>query len=140
MCRALGVEGYDDPRVATSVARFQHMELMAGLMDQCYAAASTLTSAEATRRFEAEHIPYVPILWPEELTQDPHALAVGLFEYQDHPVVGRVRLPRHPARFGTTPASLSGGSPTLGQHTDDILTWLGLADTIPDLRAAGAVA
>ena len=55
-------------------------------------------------------------------------------------MVGRVRLPRHPARFGTTPASLSGGSPTLGEHTDEILSWLGLADTIPDLRSAGAVA
>jgi crotonobetainyl-CoA:carnitine CoA-transferase CaiB-like acyl-CoA transferase len=140
MCRALDVEGYDDPRVATSVGRFQHKELMAELMEECYAKASTLTRAEATERFEAQHIPYAMILSPEELTRDPHALAVGLFEYQDHHVVGRVRLPRHPARFGTTPASLSGGSKTLGEHTDEILTWLGLADTIPDLRSAGAVA
>jgi crotonobetainyl-CoA:carnitine CoA-transferase CaiB-like acyl-CoA transferase len=140
MCRALGVEGYDDPRVATSAERFNHLEQMAGLMSQCYEQASRLTSVEAAERFEAEGIPYAMILSPDELTRDPHALAVGLFEYQEHHVVGRVRLPRHPARFAGTPAMLSGSSPTLGEHTDGILTEIGLADSIGDLRAAGVVA
>ena len=65
---------------------------------------------------------------------------MGLFEYQDHHVVGRVRLPRHPAQFASTPASLTSGSPALGEHTDEILEGLGLADRTAELRSAGIVA
>ena len=140
MCRALGVEGYDDPRVATIVERFKHRDDTARMMESCYANASRLTSTEASERFEAEGVPYAMILSPDELTRDPHALAVGLFEYQDHHVVGRARLPRHPAQFAATPAFLAGGSPALGEHTDEILEGLGLADRIADLRSAGVVA
>ncbi len=140
MCRALGVEGYDDPRLATSVGRFANRDLMHEVMERCYAAADGLTGAAASARFDAENIPYAMILSAEELIDDPHAVAVGLFEYQDHPIVGPVRLPRHPALFGSTPAVLSGGSPGLGEHTDAILTDLGLADRISGLRSAGIVA
>ena len=85
MCRALGVEGYDDPRVATIVERFKHRHVTAQMMESCYANASGLTSVEASERFEAEGVPYAMILSPDELTHDPHALAVGLFEYQEPP-------------------------------------------------------
>lgn len=135
MCRALGVEGYDDPRVATIGERIKHRDLMQPIMDMCYAMAANMTMAEVTARFESERVPFSMILTPQELTEDPHALAIGLFEESEHPVVGRVRLPRHPARFGATPASLGAGAPALGQHTDDVLTELGLADEIATLRA-----
>ncbi len=140
MCRALGVEGSDDPRVATSQERFKNRDVMAELMASCYANAATLTGAEACERFEGEGVPYALILSPDELTRDPHALAVGLFEYQDHDVVGQVRLPRHPAQFASTPAALTGGSPVLGEHTDEILAALGLSDRIGAFRSAGVVA
>ena len=139
MCRALGVEGYDDPRVATIVERFKHKDVLAPLMESCYANATGMTCAAASERFDAEDVPYAMILSPDELTRDPHALAVGLFEYQSHDVVGRVRLPRHPAQFASTPASLAGGSPTLGEHTDEILAGLGWSDRIEALRSAGVV-
>jgi crotonobetainyl-CoA:carnitine CoA-transferase CaiB-like acyl-CoA transferase len=139
MCRALGVEGYDDPRVATIVERFKHREVTAQVMESCYAKAATVTSAAASERFEAEGVPYAMILSPDELTRDPHALAAGLFELQNHHVVGQVRLPRHPAQFAATPASLAGGSPLLGEHTDEILADLGLTDRIQALRSAGVV-
>ena len=74
-----------------------------------------------------------------KLTRDPHALASGLFEYQSHHVVGQVRLPRHPAQFASTPASLANGAPTLGEHTDEILAGLGLTNRIVALRSAGVV-
>ena len=139
MCRALGVEGYDDPLVATIVERFKNREATAQVMESCYANATRMTSAAASERFEAEGVPYSMILSPDELTRDPHALAVGLFEYQSHHVVGQVRLPRHPALFSSTPASLADGSPMLGEHTDEILAGLGLTDRIAALRSAGVV-
>jgi crotonobetainyl-CoA:carnitine CoA-transferase CaiB-like acyl-CoA transferase len=140
MCRALHVEGYDDPRVATVGERRKHREVMEPIMDLCYAQAANLTQAAATARFEAERVPFAMILSPEQLVQDEHAVAIGLFEEHDHHIVGRTRIPRHPTRFGATPATLGTGSPGLGEHTDMILGELGLGDEIGALRADGVVA
>ena len=78
-------------------------------------------------------------IWPGPGYVFESAIAMGLFEESEHPVAGRVRVPRHPAQFGSTPARLTRDAPTLGQHTDEILTELGLADRISGLREAGVV-
>jgi crotonobetainyl-CoA:carnitine CoA-transferase CaiB-like acyl-CoA transferase len=140
MCKALGVGGYDDPKIATIGARLQHRDEVAAIVDLCYAHAANLTMAEATERFEAERVPFAMIVSPAELPTDPHAVAVGLFEEFEHHVVGRVRLPRHPARFHATPAELELRSPALGEHTDEILTELGAGARIATLREKGIVA
>ena len=140
MCRALDVEGFDDPRVATIAERNKNRDVSSALMDLCYAHAANMTMAEATTRFEAERVPFAMILSPDELTRDPHAVAIGLFEEADHHVVGHARMPRHPSRFNGTPAQLTWGAPTLGQHTDEVLAELGLADRTAALREKGVVA
>jgi len=140
MCKALDVDGYDDPRVATIGQRVQHRELVSELVDMCYAHAVEFTMDEISARFDAERVPYSMILSPAELVDDAHAKAVGLFEYHDHHVVGSARLPRHPTRFNGTPAQLRLGSPALGEHTDEILTEIGLRERIAELREAGTVA
>ena len=140
MCRALEVEGFDDPRIATVTERIKHRDILAPVMDMCFALAANLTMAEATNRFEAQRVPFAMILTPQELTRDPHAIAVGLFVERDHPVVGRTRLPRHPIQFAATPAALTGNAPALGQHTDEILAELGLGEHVDSLRGDGVVA
>ena len=140
LCRGLGVEGYDDPRIATIAERIRHRDVLEPIMDLCYAHAANMTMAEVKERWEAERVPFSMILTPEQLTEDPHAVAIGLFEEADHHVVGRTRIPRHPILFGGTPAKLGGDSPALGEQTDEILTELGMADRIPELREAGVVA
>jgi crotonobetainyl-CoA:carnitine CoA-transferase CaiB-like acyl-CoA transferase len=140
MCKALEVEGYDDPRVATIGERRKHRDVMEPIMDMVYAQAANLTQAEATKRFEAQRVPFSMILTPEQLTRDEHAVAIGLFEEDDHHIVGRTRVPRHPTRFRGTPAQLRKQSPGLGEHTDAILQELGLGDAVDELRAAGVVA
>ena len=139
MCRALGVEGFDDPRVATIAERVKHRDVLEPIIDMCYARAANLTMAEATARLEAERVPFAMILDADELTRDEHAVAMGLFEDRAHPVVGRTRLPRHPIRFGGTPSALGGPSPALGEHTDEILREVGLGDRIAALRASKVV-
>jgi crotonobetainyl-CoA:carnitine CoA-transferase CaiB-like acyl-CoA transferase len=140
MCKALGVAGYDDPRVATISERVKHRDVVRPIIDMCYAMAANLTMAEATKRLEAERVPFAMILSAEELPTDPHAVAMGMFEDRAHPVAGRTRLPRHPARFKGTPAALGAPSPALGEHTDEILTELGHGARIADLRARNVVA
>jgi len=140
MCKGLGAEGYDDPRIATIAERVKNRDVLEPVLDMCYALAANMTMAEATERLNAERVPFAMILSADEVTRDPHAVAIGLFEEADHHVVGRTRMPRHPTRFAATPAHLAGGAPALGQHTDEVLAELGLDEQITDLRAANVVA
>jgi crotonobetainyl-CoA:carnitine CoA-transferase CaiB-like acyl-CoA transferase len=139
MCKALGVEGYDDPRIATMEERARHRDVTEPLMDMCYAMAANLTMAQASSRFEEQGVPFAMILSPAEIVNDPQALAMQMFEDREHPVVGRTRLPRHPAQFEKTPATLAANAPGLGEHTDEILASLGLGDRIDELRQTGVV-
>jgi crotonobetainyl-CoA:carnitine CoA-transferase CaiB-like acyl-CoA transferase len=140
MCRALEAPGADDPRLATADLRNQHRPLMAEVMESCYAGATKLTVEQATARFEAGDVPYAMIVSPNELPYDPHAIEMGLFEEADDPVVGRTRIPRHPALFDATPARLAGPAPTLGQHTTHVLDQLGRSDQEVELRQARIIA
>jgi len=140
LCQAFDVDGYDDPRVATIGERMQHRDLTRAIMDRCYAAARQLTTAEAMQRLEDRQVPCGVVLSPAELAADPHVQAIGLLEDSEHPTAGRLRQPRHPARFPGTPARLGGPAPTLGQHTDEVLADAGLAGEVAGLRRDGVVA
>ena len=45
MCKALDVEGWDDPRVRTVGERRKHRDVLEPIMDMCYAMAANLTQA-----------------------------------------------------------------------------------------------
>jgi crotonobetainyl-CoA:carnitine CoA-transferase CaiB-like acyl-CoA transferase len=139
-CRAFGVEGYDDPRVATIAERNKHRDISKQLSNRWHEVAATMTVAEGMARMEAENVPCGVVLTAAELAGDPHVQAIGMLETQPHPVVGRIRQPRHPARFHGTPAQLASGAPSLGEHTDEVLGELGLGDRAAALRAEGVVA
>ncbi|MGH8847897.1 MAG: CoA transferase, partial [Polaromonas sp.] len=56
---------------------------------------------------------------------DPQVQARGMVVEQDHPVLGRVRLPNLPFRFSdcdTTPRSVA---PLMGQHNRELARSLG---------------
>ena len=139
MCEALGVDGHDDARVATLVERRKHPAISGEIMSKCHEVAGQFTCAEISERMEASNVPFALVVAPQDLPNDVHAIAIGLFEEFDHPVAGRVRQPRHPAQFLGTPATLQTVSPTLGQQTDEILTELGRSDSIEELRRNGIV-
>jgi len=140
MCRAFGVDDYDDPRVATIAQRAQHRPLVREIMQRCYDAASGMTTAAAMGALEEHSVPCGVVLTPTELAADPHARAIGLLEDSQHPTAGRLRQPRHPADFGGARPPLGGPAPMLGEHTDEILRELGLGARIDELRANGVVA
>jgi crotonobetainyl-CoA:carnitine CoA-transferase CaiB-like acyl-CoA transferase len=57
----------------------------------------------------------------------------------DHPVTGRHPLPGLPFRLEGVDQWLTGPSPTLGQHNDDVLGEVVTPAELEALRAAGLV-
>ncbi|MGH2466867.1 MAG: CoA transferase, partial [Candidatus Limnocylindrales bacterium] len=71
---------------------------------------------------------------------DPQALARQMVETVEHPTAGLLRLPGIPFKLSRTPASVRRPPPLAGQHTDELLTWLGYGpDEVAALRAAEVV-
>lgn len=139
ICRAVGVDGYDAPEVATIVARRTNPAAFTELLRRVVAAVGNMTTAEAVGAMEAEHAPCGAVLSPAQLHEDRHVRARGLLEDLEHPLAGRMRQPRPAARFAKTPARSGGPAPGLGQDTDAILAELGLASRIAELRERGIV-
>ena len=53
---------------------------------------------------------------------DPHTAARRMVETVEHPTVGALRLLGIPFKFSDTTCSVRRPPPTLGQHTDEVLT------------------
>ena len=140
ICRGVGVDGYDDPKLATIAARIENMEEFRQLLLRVIAAVARRTTAEVLEGMEREKAPCGAVVGPESLHEDPHVRALGMLEESYHPSAGRLRQPRPPARFGATPTATGEPAPTIGEHTDEVLRELGLGDRIAALRAAGIVA
>jgi crotonobetainyl-CoA:carnitine CoA-transferase CaiB-like acyl-CoA transferase len=86
--------------------------------------ADQLLARSNTEWLEALHnidIPACPVNAIEELFEDPHLKAVGLFAAMDHPTEGKVMVCRHPVKYSRSPASIQRLAPSLGEHTAEIL-------------------
>jgi crotonobetainyl-CoA:carnitine CoA-transferase CaiB-like acyl-CoA transferase len=60
-----------------------------------------------------------------EVFSDPGLLERDMVVALEHPTVGDVRLPGIPFKLAETPGSIRMPPPLAGQHTDELLAWLG---------------
>jgi crotonobetainyl-CoA:carnitine CoA-transferase CaiB-like acyl-CoA transferase len=137
-CAAVGKpELKDDDRFNTaekrSINATARIELMADML-------ATRTSAEWLERLDAADVPCAPVLRRKEILANEQVIATGLIDVLEQPAVGRIRQARPAAQFDGTPSAIGGPAPGIGEHTDEILSELGLSRSdIEDLERQAAV-
>lgn len=126
----------DDPRFATASLREENKDARLGAMQD---AIADFTSADVIARLEAKDVPCAPVLTRREMIRHPQIEANELIVEHTHPVAGRLRQTRTPARFSETAPEYRYGAPLLGADTVAILAEAGYQPgEIDGLLASGA--
>jgi len=87
------------------------------------------TPEQAAKEALGEGIPAAAVVPGHATLDDPQMRARGFFEPVTHPLVGEHFYPSWPVRMSAGPEHFwTGPSPTLGQHTTEVLRELGIDD------------
>ncbi len=140
-CELAGVPGLAvEERFATNAARVRNREELVPLLAEVTRQRPT---AEWLAGLESRGVPCGPVNQVDEVFEDEQVRHRGMKIAMPHPCsgTGTVDLIGNPLKLSETPVSYRHTPPTLGQHTDQVLTdWLGL-DTadLADLRRRGII-
>ena len=138
ICQVIGRdEVATDERFKTNESRAKNRIALNALLNE---ALAKKTSAEWIEIFNKVGVPCGPIYKMNEVFADPQVQHLGASTEVEHPKIGKFKILSQPVKLSRTPAEIKTALPELGQHTDEILTELGLdKKQIADLRAKGAV-
>lgn len=138
-CRAIGLPDLsDDPRYATNRKRTEHRETLLPLLERHFAG---LNLSEVLADLRSASVP------AGEVRSVGQALTSDIAELRQSvvcvpaPKIGTFRSVRSPLRMSASPSGEPTPPPSIGQHTDEILSQhLGLRpEQIEQLRSTGAI-
>jgi formyl-CoA transferase/CoA:oxalate CoA-transferase len=136
-CPAIGCpELAEDPRFRSNGARNLHRASLVAILQAVFI---TRSYEEWEELLVSNGIPVGAINDLSQVVKHPQVMARGSLVEMDHPRVGKMPVVGVPFRMSRTPGSVRTPSPTLGQHTEEVLgELLGMkAAEITALRAAG---
>jgi crotonobetainyl-CoA:carnitine CoA-transferase CaiB-like acyl-CoA transferase len=139
LCDVLGhPELKEDPRFAQRVDRVRNEAELIPVL------AAAIAQRDVNELFEAlveRNVIAAPIYTVDQSMADPHVQHRKLRRTLPHPVAGTVPIIANPINFSATPLDDYRAPPTLGEHTDQVLsTELGLSSIqIASLRECGAI-
>jgi crotonobetainyl-CoA:carnitine CoA-transferase CaiB-like acyl-CoA transferase len=126
-----------DADLANPTKRNRRLEELYGLISAALPSRSTADWVAAL--LEAD-ILFGEVFSAEQLLDDPHLAATGLFQTVQHPTEGDIRLMGFPIQSTVGPTRLSRLPPLLGQHSRAVLEGAGLSRSEVDaLVASGSV-
>jgi crotonobetainyl-CoA:carnitine CoA-transferase CaiB-like acyl-CoA transferase len=128
----------ENPAMADNAGRIEHEdEIDEALCLWC----TSHSSAHIINTLEEARVPVGPIYSVEDMMQDPHYQARGLFESVE--IDGKpLKIPAIMPRLGSTPGKTDWPGSEIGSHNDEVLRGILALDDgeMEELRAAGVIA
>ena len=137
-CRALDHEEWiDDPRFADNAGRITHLDELTARIEAVLAKEPV---AEWLKRLTEAGLACDPIQTLDQVLADPQVKDRKMVVSVEHSTAGRLEMVGVPIKLSETPGDIRMPPPTKGQHTDEILSGLGLSrGEIIHLRAEGVI-
>ena len=126
-----------DPRFADNPARVRHRR---ELIDALSALTRAGKAADLLERLRAAGVPCAPILTVDAVLAEPQTHASGMLVSAPHPRIPDYQSVGLPLLWDGARPAVRRVPPLLGEHSADVLTWLGYTpDDERALRAKGVI-
>lgn len=123
LCELLGIPGVgEDPRFATSTARFQNGEEFIRLIQE---RVRTRPRDEWLALMLGAGLPAMPVHTVDQVLEGEHAKAREMCLEYEHPRAGHIRQLGIPIKMSRTPTGVRAPSPAFGEHTEELLRSVG---------------
>jgi len=137
LCALMGQpELADDPRFAQLEDRLKNSDALSAAIG---AWSRQFTKRELATKLGGK-IPFAPVNTAKDIVEDPHIAARGMLAAVEHPGSAQpARIVATPIHLSRTPGSVRSRAPTLGEHTQEVLSQFGFSDAeIAALLKSGA--
>jgi len=133
LCRALGVVDFVKYQYAGDDKLKEMFEAIRSIF-------KSRSLDEWLRVLSKEDVPCGPVYELDEVFEDPQTLYRKMIVEVECPAVGKVKQLGTPLKFSETPCEIRSPPPRLGEHTEQILRWLGYGEgEILDMREKGVI-
>ena len=139
ICRALEMTEYEKHAdYATHELRVKNATPLIDFLERIFA---TRPAREWAQRLQAEGVLCDLVYDYADIASDPQVLANEYITEVDHPIGKRIRVPGLPIKLSQTPGKIRMPAPSLGEHTDEILSEVAgyTAEEMARLRDAGII-
>jgi formyl-CoA transferase len=137
ICDLIGKsEWKTDPDYATPNARLPRLKAIFATIEEW---TMTMSKFEVMTKCNEKDIPVGPILSMKEIAEEQSLRATGTVVEVDHPKRGKYLTVGNPVKFSDSITEVK-RSPLLGEHTEEVLQWLGYGEAdIAAMKQEGAV-
>jgi crotonobetainyl-CoA:carnitine CoA-transferase CaiB-like acyl-CoA transferase len=122
-CAAAGCSLHEDPRFRKNADRVRNRSVLVPLLEEIM---RRRTVNEWVALLEPIGVPVGPINDLAQVFAHPQVKSRGVQLELQHPLAGSVPSVANPIRMSATPPRYEAAPPTLGQHTHEVLSGLGI--------------